>query len=361
MLNIAIALAFVVAVFFSPGQNLLILIIGKPLLQTLSNGQSGALSAIFGYWLPALIIYLVLKSFSITTGIKPTKGEKTALTIGNIILILYLVVRIFASTIKGGGAGLVVARLSSVTALPALIIVGIVLIWIVVRTFIKERQGSTAIQIDRRRIASFGFIGSIPVLLALGYIFIGDNSLFNISQKTDQRLSELCKTAGEKIHSVPNDVQSLYFEQNGGGFYSDIKGGIYQGRGSGVIGEKFISGGLLRFFEKPAGMFLKNRYKDAIYARYYSSKEVEPVDDLQSKYGVYRRSITDKKDEKLGVFGSETVINEIASGITIAEYRYFFSKMDRRICGHVVDNKIEDKGFIIRALNLEKRFKPLGK
>ncbi len=354
MLNIAIALAFITSVLFSPGQKILLLIISKPLLQTLPKVQSVVLSATFTYWLPALIIYLALKSFPKTAGIKATTGESRALTIGNLILILYVIVRIFASTIQGGGPGFVVASYSVVTALPALIVVGMVSIKIVVRTFIKERQVSPPAQIDRRQIASFGFIGSIPVLLALGFTFIGENSLFNISNKTDRRLDELCKTAGEKIYSVPNDLQSVYFDLNGGGTYYGIKDGIYSGWGSGTIGIGFINLGILRFLEKPADSYSKKQRKDAKYARYYSSTRVEPVDILKSKYGVYSSSTTNQKDKELGIFGTEILIKEIASGKTIAENRYFLSNKNRRICGHVVDNKIRDRDFIVRALNLER-------
>ena len=140
LLNLAIGATFLISAWQSPGQRLLKLVVDQPTLSLMTVAERGLVSAIFGYWLVAAIAFTLLRLVPQRNRIAPTSGESFMLTLANAVLIAYVVARVYASTIEGGGAGFAVASLSVFTALPALILAGVIFVKIAVRAFKRKER-----------------------------------------------------------------------------------------------------------------------------------------------------------------------------------------------------------------------------
>ena len=359
LLNVAISLAFLLSVFFSPGQRFVGLLIDAPVLQSLPAGQQGIVLAIAGYWLPATLLYVALRFIPHVPRLKPTRGEAIVLSIGNFILILYVIARVFASTVEGGGASFAVASFSIFTAFPALIAVGVILLKIVIRVLSATTTEQRSTSFSSGHVVAIALLGFGPVTYAFGTLFIGERSPFHLSRVVEKRMAELCTTAGEKLLGVPVGVEGIFLAQDSAARYENIDRGVYRASGIGIIGEPLVNSGWLRFFETPTYVRNSAAPTDAKYERYLIQQKRQPVDELMSRYGVFRSKLTTKEDEKVGTDGYELAVKDMSSGDIIATSRYFLNRKTRKICGHETNKSIDEGDFMRRALNLEQRFDSL--
>lgn len=359
MLNIGVASAFLLSLILSPGQRIAGLLVDLPALQILPVGQRGTVLALLGYWLPATLVFLGLRLVPSASRLTPTKNEGVALTIGNIILVLYVVARTFAATVEGGGAGFVLASFSVFTAIPALILVGGTLLKIIVRAARGTASQVPAAPVSNAERVAIALFGFGPVAYAFATLLVGTNSPFQVSRAADRRMAELCLTAGEKVVRSPDGVEGIFLAQDGAMRYGKIERGTYGSTESGILGEPLVNSGLLRYFETPARSRSNSASPSAAYERFFVRKQRQPVEELMSQYGVYRTKLTTADDATLGTEGYELAIKAIPSGEVLATTRYFLNRKTRRICGPVVENSIDEGRFIRTALKLERRYESL--
>lgn len=358
MINLAIALAFGMSFIFSPGKLIISKTIGSPLLQSLPSYQGHLILAFINYWLPATIIYLLLRVFHTERWIKISANSKLLLTISNILFIIYILVRTAASTIQGGGASFVVASYSPFIILPAILALLIGLISITVNSF-KNKDDSTKRFLAISAIEYIMITAFIltPIALSAIPLYLLPNAPFKLAYEADNVFDAYCKNAGEKIYEVPQYVESIYLDPDGGAYFDRIKNGVYQGWGSGMIGEALVNSGMLLYFEKKNDRDSKN--PNAAKYRKYILKDWKgvPIDELTSDYSVTQKTLVSEEESKnLKITGKEVSIENLKTGKVIATLTYFTSSTNRRICGQTSDGDFGVADFIKKALNLKKQF-----
>ena len=356
MLNIAIASAFLLSLGLSPGPQIAGLLVELPSLHVLPTGQRGAVLALLNYWLPATLIFLGLQLVPGANKLTPTRREGVALTIGNLVLVLYVVAKTFASTVEGGGAGFVVASFSVVTALPAFVLVGVTLIKVVVRAKRTQISAAPAAELSYAGLTAIVLIGFVPVGYAFATLLIGAGSPFHVGSVAERRMAELCVTAGEKVIRHPDVVDGIFMDYDGYRSYTQINRGIYRVQQSGVLGERLVNRGFLLYFETPADRYINTTTPSRAYKRFSLNQPIQPVENLLSQYGVYHTKLTTVADAAVGTEGFEVAIKAIPSGEVFATSRYFLNRHTRKICGHVADNAIDEERFIRSALKLGSKY-----
>ncbi|PLY02550.1 MAG: hypothetical protein C0623_03555 [Desulfuromonas sp.] len=114
--------------------------LGSVVLKNISNGMYGQffrqyppvlyhLSGLFLTYIPtAILLYLIFKKLNIAKRIQRHYLSNTLFGIGNFIFISYITIRLFASTIEGGGASYAVMLFASYFLIPTKIILFIAVI-----------------------------------------------------------------------------------------------------------------------------------------------------------------------------------------------------------------------------------------
>ena len=117
--NISLAIAFTLAFFLAPGARALKLLVDAPVLQSIPVYQAHILTALANYWVIGLLVYLLLRLGKAESWLKPRPAIQALFGGGNALLVVYLVPRILASTIQGGGPSYAVAMFSPFFVGPA--------------------------------------------------------------------------------------------------------------------------------------------------------------------------------------------------------------------------------------------------
>lgn len=358
MANLALALAFVISFLLSPGGRILRMLVDAPVLQSLPPYQGHLLLAFANYWIPAVLIYVMLRMASGNNWLRPRTAIHALLGLGNVLLVFYVAARTFASTIQGGGASFVVMSFAPFVLWPALSMLAIGLGWLVVRTI---RQRKEPFQKTARSfslgdgIALVALVG-IPCSAVASTLFFAENAPFRLAREAEKTFQNLCGSAGEKILETPQGVESVYLDPNGTEYFQDIVKGVYGGHGSSTLGDTLVFQGQVLYFEET-----NFRQKNNTAARYLKHGlrdwKGEPGEELTSNFGVFQKSaVSDAVEKKLGVRGKEVAIRNLRTGQTTATLTYFTSQRHRTICGHSGDGRFDVRDFIQRALNLTQRF-----
>jgi hypothetical protein len=359
MVNVALAIAFAISSLFSPGGRILRLVIDGPVLQSLPPYQGHLFLAFANYWIPAVLIYLVLRLMRAAIWLRPRPAIHVLLGLANVLLILYVAVRTFASTVQGGGASFVVMTFAPLVILPAWVMSAVGLGWLAIRTIRKRKE------LSQSSPRAFGFTEGIVLVAALGVpasvvastLFLTDNAPFRLAREAKAVFYERCKTAGEKIIETPHNVQSVYLDRDSGEYFNNIVNGVFAGHGGGILGEPLVNSGWLMYVEKQ-----NNRQRlDNSTAKY--RKHVlrdwkgEPVEELTSDYGVFQKTLTsDDEKKRLQVRGTEVTVKNLKTGQVTATLTYFTSGRHSAICGQSSDGYFGVSDFVRKSLNLERRF-----
>jgi hypothetical protein len=90
--NVALALAFVISNFAAPGGRLVSFVFQQEALHTLPPYQQVLLFVFANYWLPALVIYLLLTTVQANRYVVPSRVVHIVLGIANSVLVLYFII-----------------------------------------------------------------------------------------------------------------------------------------------------------------------------------------------------------------------------------------------------------------------------
>lgn len=355
--NLSIATAFVLSFYFSAGGRLLSVSIDLPVLQSIPIHKAHLLLAFANYWIVALLIYLILRGSRAELWLKPSRGIHALIGFCNGLLILYLISRIFASGIQGGGPSFVVAMFAPYFVVPAQLSFAIGIVWLVVRSVANR---SETMQRLRPTIAEYVAV-TIALTTPIAYVstlYFGEDAPLRLAREASKIFEAKCNVAGEKIfHRPGEEIRSLFVEYDIGGRYEKIKNGVYSAWGSGGVGEPHVNSGLLLFIERTND---RPRPEDGGQFKYrrhgFQDWKGQPINEIESEYGVYYKRLTGESERKLGVEGVEVSIRHIKKNETIATTTYFVSKRQRKFCGEAPNGYFESGQFVIRALGLEKKY-----
>ena len=355
--NISLGIAFLLGTLFSPAGIVIALMIDTPVLQSMHPFKAHLLTSIFNYWLLGVLVYLLSRSARIEGWIRPTVWSGRMFGIGNALLISYLAMRILASTVEGGGAGFMVASFSLIFVVPALVLFLSGLIRLIANSYRKRNESPQRLPFNFRERLILGMALIVPA----GYIstlYIGEDAPVRLAKVAGRLMDEKCLIAGEYVATRPKvEIQSLFLEKDGGEYFENIQEGIYQASGGGIIGERLVNSGLFAFFEKPNDRPRREETVAFAFRRYgFKDWKGEPVNELQSHYGLFRKDLAADTEPRLGIRGAEYTIRDMRTNEVLARTTYFVSSRQRRFCGEVQNGRFDVTQFLTRALDLKRRF-----
>jgi hypothetical protein len=233
MINITLAVAFALAFLLSPGRRILQLTIDGPVFQSLPAYQAHLLLVFANYWVPAVLVYLTLRVFRAELWIRPRPAIHLLLGLANVLLVIYILLRTFASSVEGGGASFLVMSFAPYVIIPARIMLTIGLVWLAVRS---NRERKKQPHIIPKRLGVGGIFGiimvlALPAAVIAWSLFLEEKSHFRIAAEAERAFHERCAEAGERIFDVPQNVQSVYFDPDWARYFENIIQGVYSGQG----------------------------------------------------------------------------------------------------------------------------------
>jgi hypothetical protein len=316
MFNLALGWAFLISYFASPGGKLFVAVIDPAALRS-GPAYQGAIAGVFAnYWVPALLIYLVLLAVRAERFLKPGAGIHWMFGVSSAVLSLYAVLRVFTSTIEGGGASFVLASFARYVTVPALVLLGIATLWLVIRS-VQHR----ADPVPPDRVSSLRSAGGIAAMLFLlpPFAYFGWLYASHAEQiaKLDaarhakfSRLDELCKTAvkAEIRRAVPR-AKSVLFQL--------IDNATYP-----VLQElEFVE--LRNTYAKPgepAYRRLTRKPGEPVFVDRKLNINNEPVAEATAEYEVSIRLLETKAEAEQGVAIEERKITDRRSGEVVAVF-----------------------------------------
>jgi hypothetical protein len=220
MFNVALGFAFLLSFLTSVGGKLLSIVLEEAALRTMPPYQGVLAGVIANYWLPAILIYIVLKILRAERYLRAGVVGHVLFAIPNTVLCVYLVLRVFTSTIQGGGATFALASISRPFILVAPYILGAAVVWLAVRSvWLGIRLGPRDVQATGPAFKTAGPIIAVvmivPAFVFLAWLYAGN--MEKIGKATDARrakaarFQELCQTARIDIYRKVNDAKSVLF------------------------------------------------------------------------------------------------------------------------------------------------------
>lgn len=220
MFNIALAVAIVLSSLTSFGSASLELFISAEVQRTLPSFLRLTINAAVNYWLVTIFIYLILRGLKAERLLSPTKGIYRVLLSINTIIIIYIFLGIFASTVQGGGASF--ALISTVGFVVYFLIKSlyIVLLWLLVRSvWLKynkvELPETKYTPIHKSRSGILAVILIFPPIILLSFTYIGNREKIVLAKQENnafqQRYEQLCKTVKAEVFKRVDTPKSVYF------------------------------------------------------------------------------------------------------------------------------------------------------
>ena len=211
MFNIALGWAYLISAVASPGGKLMALIFEVEGLRTTPPYQKVLFSIFANYWIPALLIYLLLRLIRAQTFLKPDATVHVLLGIANTILSLYVSLRVLTSTIEGGGATFALASLGAYIVTPSRWTIVAGTIWLAIRSLRIRLKNSppTAIlhtPLLKTKSGVFALVMLIPPIAFFGWLYLTNAENLRAASVAknvkNARFEELCKTIKIQINKT---------------------------------------------------------------------------------------------------------------------------------------------------------------
>ena len=216
MFNFALGWAFLLSALASPGGQLVAILFEPAALRNEAPFKAILASIFANYWIPALVIYLALKLVRAQRYLRASTGLHIVFGLSNGVLCLYAVLRVFTSTIQGGGATFMLAGIGVFATVPALILLGVGTVWLVVRS--APRRSETVI-VEKSPLRSAGttaaLVALVPPIAYLTWLYAEHSEQFakaGADRKIrETRLKELCGSVRFDARRPATPAKSVLF------------------------------------------------------------------------------------------------------------------------------------------------------
>lgn len=359
LLNIAISFAILTSLVYPPIKMIFYALVEHAVFKSIPAYQQHLAHGFLNHWVPATLAYLVLVVTPLGTWLKASRTVNWLLFIANVIVILYTVARILASTVQGGGFSYLVISYSVVTALPAILLIVFSFARIIILS-IRFRSAGTGEETSTVNRAVNGhdwvlvtIASAIPTMFG-AYVGYGDGSPFREARASAPVFEEMCKGAGDKVYSKKNGAKGILFNPDAGALYTDIKDGVSRSRGGGIIANGLMYRYKIQFIEIAKHSSSPQGDTSVTYYRKKSGDlKKYPIELPASEYGVFTKTITGKREKSIGITGKRTEIIDLHTQEVVASSVYFVSRSDWRFCGYAPNGTYSTDAFISRSLNLK--------
>ncbi len=362
MLNISLAIAFLLSDLFSFGGKTAALFIDTAIISGLPQYQQYLFNAFANYWVPTLIIYSILKLTNICNWLNPSKAVHVLIGISNLLLVTYVTARIFASSVEGGS--LAVSYFAIFIIYPARILSFVGLILLLSRSISNEDKigsGDFNEIISKLKVTDYVIL-IIFISLPTAYFikqYFGDETHLQKSLGAYQILTEKCSSTFENIYRMPTDINGIYKDYNKVPTrYSKINDGKLLDWDNGRHdGWRLADAGIISFYEIPNydKYIEKGEYK---YRRYVAAERPEKggytgkdVDQLMSEYGIFYKKYKTERLNGMYLEGGEYKIFDLRTNELVAETNYYASTKLRRFCGNAPNGEFSGLLFAMRVFS----------
>lgn len=334
--NLALGAAFATSSMFSIGAKVFGALGITSVLKLLRPYQQHSLLALVSYWLPAVLIYILFRLTRLDSRLRPTTAVHSTILIANLLLVLYVAARIFASTVPGGGASFAVASMSLLVIFPAWALLAFGFITLAYKSL---RSRETRPYSPHRFTASdAGFVVFTLMLPAAFAFTLPITKMITLSSE----FSRLCKGAEIKVLEPIKDAKSIALLPDS---FSSMAAGRQAETGSWTA--FLLNQSLLEFLERPAtkesGIEGKAKYErlSTVGERILRSKPgsnavtqyvYEPSEELTAEYEVRPTRLTLENGAELGLGGARIEIRRRLDNHLIAYAQYYWNNTEYRAC-----------------------------
>ena len=221
MINLALGFAFLISTMVSPGKRILSVIFETPAIHTISPYVVVLASIFANYWVPTLVIYLVLKGTQSERYLRPNRSIHALFMLANTALCTNQALHVFAATVQGGGATFVLTSVGGFIAVPALSVLIIATVWLAIRS-IRWRTAPISLPLETlgTRLRSTGSIVATLMLVPpfAFFVWLYGSNIELISKAASERraksarLNDLCGTAVRfDVYRTVKPAKSVFF------------------------------------------------------------------------------------------------------------------------------------------------------
>lgn len=356
--NLSLGAAFALSSLFSIGVKLLEAVGVTSVLRVLEHYQQHIVLALVSYWLPAIFIYVFLRLTRLDSRLRPNKAVHSTIFLANLLLVLYVAARVFASTVEGGGGSFVVVSIGPLVILPAWALLAfgfIALCYMSLRTtpptLAKRSQRFTtsdSIVVVFASLVPVAFGMTLPIakMVALSTDFA------RLCRSAEIKVLYAVKGA-KSIALLPDSFSSMAVEQQ-----AETRPRM-----------KFLlNQSLLEFVERPAtkesGLAGKAKYErvSTVGERILRSKPgsaaatqyvYEPVAELTAEYEVRPTPLNIERGAELGLGGARIEIRRRLDNFLVAYAQYYWNNTEFRACPQESHDGLFIYEFVAGALNVK--------
>lgn len=359
LVNLSLGFAFILSSIFSTGAKILWAMGLMLNLRILQPYQTHAINVLASYWLPAILIFIVLRVSRLDSKLRPTTAIHTTILIANILLTLYVTVRIFASTVEGGGASFVVASMSPIIIIPAWILLAIGFIKLIINSSKVSNTSPTLPQAHRfssTDLVALGFALVAPIAygftLPVEKMYAAKHEFSSLCEHSEIKVLE--KVKGAKSIALLNDS-----------FTFMAQGRQAETRPMAVF---LLNQSLLEYIERPAtdegltkGIAKYERMSTAgkrvlrsLPGDNRTTQYIyEPTDAITAEYEVKSTVLNIDRGDELGLGGARIEIRRKTNNHLIGYAQYYWNNKEFRACPEESHNGMFIYHFIADALNVK--------
>lgn len=359
LLNLSLGIAFALSSLFSIGPKLLSVLGISSALRLLQPYQQHLLQALISYWLPAIIAYLAFRISRVDSRLRPTPAVHAVILIGNLLLVLYLTARVFASTVQGGGASFAVMSFSPIFIFPAWGLLAFGLFTLARKSF---RPTDSLMPNSRPKRVMPSDIALLTVAL-LGPLGFGMTLPVGKIVTLTSEFGRLCQSAEIKILEQTKNAKSI-------AVLPDMFTFMAQGRGAETtpFSAFLLNQSLLEFVEIPStkssGLEGKATYQrvstvgERVLRSPMGSNKVtqfvyEPTDNLTAEYVVRPIPLPLERGSELGLGGARIEIRKRNDNHLVAYAQYYWNNTEFKACPEESHNGMFIYHFVAGALNVK--------
>lgn len=336
--NLALGVAFALSSLFSIGAKVLGVLGVTSVLRLLEPYQQHILLALAGYWLPAILIYIFFRLTRLDSRLQPTTAVHSTILTANLLLVLYVATRVFASTVPGGGASFAVISMSPLVIFPAWALLAFGFITLA-NTSLRSGDVQPVSGRPQRFTASDGGLVVFALLLPASFsMTLPIAKMITLSTE----FSRLCNSAEIKVLEPVQGAKSVALLPDS---FSSM---AWKQKAETRPWTAFLlNQSYLEFLERPAtresGIEGKAKYErvSTIGERILRSKPgstavtqyvYEPVEELTAEYEVRPARLTLEQGAELGLGGARIEIRRRLDNHLVAYAQYYWNNTESRAC-----------------------------
>lgn len=360
LVNLSLGIAFALSSMFSIGAKLLGVLGITSVLRILQPYQQHFLLALINYWLPAVFIYIFLRLTRLDYRLRPSAVVHSAILLANILLILYVASRIYASTVPGGGISFVVVSMSPLAIYPAWILLTL---GFVVLGYKSLRLVNTQPPLSHppRFTASDSIFTLLALVIPAAFAMTLPISKM-VSLSTE--FTRLCNRAEVKVLERVQGAKSI-------ALLPDLFSSMAEGQQTETRpwGGFLLNQSSLEFVERPStketGIEGQAKYEriSTVGARILRSMPntisartqyvYEPVNELTAEYEVRPIPQNLNQGGELGLGGARIEIRRKLDNHLVAYAQYYWNNKEFRACPQDAHGGMFIYQFVAGALNIK--------